>query len=132
MNIADLTITPFYIGVNAILLLALSYSVIRIRVRKRITIGDSGDLALQRRIRAHANYAEHMPVVLLLLGALELLAANGTALWIIGGIVTVGRVLHATGLGANEGASFGRMFGHGMTLLFLLLGGGWCIYLSLA
>lgn len=95
MEITALTITPVFVGLNAILLFALSYSVIRIRVRKRITIGDGGDAALQRRIRGHANYAEHMPIALLLLAALELLGANGTALWIIGGIVTVGRVLHA-------------------------------------
>ncbi len=129
MDLASLTVTPLYIGINALLLLALSYSVIRIRVRKRITIGDGEDLGLQRRIRAHANYAEHMPIALMLLGALETLGANPTALLIIGGIVTFGRITHAIGLGGNEGASFGRMFGHGMTLLFLLGGGIWCIVL---
>ncbi|WP_416305446.1 MAPEG family protein [Neptunicella sp. SCSIO 80796] len=120
-------ITPLYAGILALLFLVLSVRVILMR-GKGISLGDGGDKILLRRIRAHGNFAEYVPFILLMMGILELGRFPGYILHIIGIALVVGRVLHGYSLAFTEHFKFGRMWGAAITFLLLLVCGALCLY----
>jgi uncharacterized protein len=95
---ALLPITLATAAFSALFQLALTTLVIRQRVRAGISLLDGGDASLTRRIRAHANFTETMPMALLLLLLLEL--AGWRATWLTGCalLLVAGRLLHAVGI----------------------------------
>jgi uncharacterized protein len=98
------------------------------RTKGGVSIGDGGDDFLIRRMRAHANFVESAPFVLVLLGALEE-ATGGTNnwLWGLGILYIVGRLAH--GLGMDGGSlGKGRMVGTLITMVTLLGLAGWALW----
>ena len=91
------------------------------RKQFRVNVGDGGHEPLLRRMRAQANFIEHAPFFLILLGGLEISGANRIAL---GGIATafiVVRVMHGLGMDGVEQQRF-RAFGMiGSSLMMLIL-----------
>lgn len=67
--------------------------------------------ALQRKVRAHGNFAEYVPIGLLFVVALELMQAQSWLVWLLGGALTLARVAHGYGLIAAYGPSPGRAVG---------------------
>ena len=67
-----LPITLTIAGAAAILHIWLAVRVSRARRQLKVSVGDGGNEALLRRIRAHGNYVENMPFFLILLGLVEL------------------------------------------------------------
>jgi uncharacterized membrane protein YecN with MAPEG domain len=67
-------ITALYAALIAVLFLALSWQVTGIRRAAQVAVGDGGDRALLRAMRAHANCAEYAPLGLILIGLAESLA----------------------------------------------------------
>ncbi len=84
-------IVALYGGLLALLYLILSFRTIVLRGRLRVTLGDGGSEALQRAIRAHANFGEYVPLALVLQ---VLLASTGASaplpLRIAGMVLTTG------------------------------------------
>ena len=80
-----LPITLTIAGAAAILHVWLSLRVSRLRRPLKIGVGDGGNEVLLRRMRAHGNFAENMPIFLILLGLLEL--ATGGNLWLWGAAI---------------------------------------------
>ncbi len=70
-------ITAFYAALLAVLFLVLSFRVIGVRRGQRVEIGDGGDKELLRRMRVHANFAEYVPLALVLLALAEVLEDAG-------------------------------------------------------
>jgi uncharacterized protein len=93
----------------------------------KVAMGDGGHKSLILAIRAHANAVEVMPMALLALIALASAGASAVVIHVIGVMLTIGRTLHAYGLSTNEGTSFGRMAGMGLSLLALIVGGIACV-----
>ena len=80
-----LPITLTIAGAAAILHIWLSLRVGRLRRPLKIGVGDGGNEVLLRRMRAHANFAENMPIFLILLGLIELAGGDRTIwLWAAG------------------------------------------------
>ena len=77
----------------------------------RVSVGDGGHEPLLRRMRAQANFIEHAPFVLIIMGGLELSGANRIALGVIAVIFIVARVLHGLGM---DGAERQRLRAYGM------------------
>lgn len=99
-----LPITLTFAGAAAILHVWLSLRVSRLRRPLKIGVGDGGNETLARRMRAHGNYAENMPLFLILLGLLELGTGGNIWLWGAGIIFVLARIAHAFGMdrpGAN-------------------------------
>lgn len=71
-----LTVTPVYAGLMGLLFVLLSVGVIRARRESGVALGDGGDRALLRRQRVHGNFAEYVPLGLVLLMCAE---ATGVA-----------------------------------------------------
>ena len=117
------TITLFYAGLSGLLLLALSFQVVALRRRFQVGLGTGDRPELERVIRVHANFCEHVPLALVILLALELSNVfPGIVLHALGLALVLGRLLHAWGLSQTAGVSKGRFIGTLLTWLMLLLG----------
>lgn len=113
-------ITLLFASLHALLLLALIAPISRHRHRHKIGLGSGGDPVLERKIRAHANFIEFVPIALVLLALLELAGLQPDWLWMFGGALLLARVMHALGLSRHAGYSFGRFWGTVLTMLVLL------------
>lgn len=112
-------ITSIYASLAALLIVRLALSVIKLRRKNRVSVGDGGVEALQLAIRAHANAVEYIPVTLMLLLTLELNGAPKILIHILGVTLIVGRILHAMGLPAKDFKK--RVLGMQITI-YLLIG----------
>jgi len=91
----------------------------QVRGSEKVSIGDGGNEKVIRRMRAHANFVEYTPFVLVLIAAIELAGKGGSWLAYVAGIYMLGRVAH--GVGMDDGAfGKGRMIGTLITMLTLL------------
>jgi uncharacterized protein len=79
-----LPVTLTIAGAAAIINIWLGWRVGQKRISQKVSIGDGGDPAVTCRMRAHANYAEYTPFVLILIGLIELAAGTSTWLWAVG------------------------------------------------
>jgi uncharacterized membrane protein YecN with MAPEG domain len=122
-------ILPIYAAILALLFVYLSFRTIGLRRRLQIGIGHSENPQMLRAMRVHANFAEYAPLALLLIAMVE---AQGAASWLVhglGGLLTLGRLLHAYGVSqVNERFIF-RVSGMVMTFNTLIIA---AIYLLLA
>ncbi len=121
-------ITMFYAGLLALWFLVLSVRVIRMRGTAKVNLGDGGNEAMLRQIRGHANFAEYVPLVLVLLGALE---ATGMQAWVIhalGATLLVARLLHGIAFSFTEKWFLGRFLGTLVTFIVLAVAGGLCVW----
>jgi uncharacterized membrane protein YecN with MAPEG domain len=98
----NLVIVPLYAAVLALLFVVLSINVIRARRRGRVSIGISGDAALERTARVHANFAEYVPFALILLSMAELRGAPGLLLHGLCLSLLLGRAAHAWGVSRHS------------------------------
>lgn len=91
-------IVALYAGLLALLYLVLTFRTIVLRGRLRVTLGDGGNEALQRAIRAHANFGEYVPLALVLQLLLASTGASATLLHGLGAALLLGRLMHALGV----------------------------------
>ncbi len=124
-------LTMLFAGLCALIQCALT-ALVSIR-RKQAGIGllDGGDKALQRRIRAHGNFSETVPISLLLMALLELRGLGAAWILVFGIGLTTGRILHAYGLivsDAKTSPSPTRLFGMMITLAVLSIEALLCIW----
>ncbi len=108
-------IVTFYAGLNGLIALVLAVLVVRLRVQTKTDLGSGGHPALERAIRAHGNFIEYVPLILLLLLLLELCETRRIVLHGLGAALTLGRILHAWGLHTTAGESAGRLAGITLT-----------------
>lgn len=110
-------ITLIYAGLLGLLFLLLSFWVVKRRAQFRVMIGEGEAPEMLAAIRAHGNFAEYVPLTLLLMALCEL--AGVGALWLhLGGVLLlVGRILHAIGIQIPRAPNMPRLFG---TLFFWL------------
>jgi len=113
-------ISAIFIALHVVLLLTLAYRVVAMRRTHKLGLGDGAIEQVQQRIRAHANATEYVPLALLELLVLELLGVPAVWLYIAGGALLVGRLLHAMGLSESAGYSKGRFYGTLLTWLAML------------
>src|SRR5512143_1314199 len=95
-------ITALYASLLVPLFLLLASRVIRARRGARVAVGDGGNASLMRRMRVHANFAEYVPLALLLMALAESL---GTSIWLLHALgipLLVGRLVHAFGMSQAE------------------------------
>jgi len=94
-NLVALPVTSTLTGILLILLVVLSGMVTARRgVLGGIQFGDNEDDVLRRRIRAHGNFIEIAPMVILGIGLMELAGAATILLLSLAGTFVFGRILH--------------------------------------
>ena len=97
-------VTAVYAGLLALVLVALSAWVITSRGRLRVSLGDGGSEVLRGRVRAHGNFTEYVPMILLLVALLEM---QHTSRFVIHALLLpllLARLLHPFGVTARDGS----------------------------
>ena len=113
-------ITLLVASLHVLFYLLLSMRVMLHRKAQRIGVGTGGDEVMTRRVRVHGNFAEYVPLALLMLALLALSGVGAGLLWTFGLALLVARVLHAIGLSGSAGYSVGRFSGALLTFALLL------------
>jgi hypothetical protein len=113
-------ITAVYASVLAIIFIVLSYRVAQRRMKLKVGLGTGENRELERAIRIHGNFAEYVPLALLLLALYESGGAPGWAVHTAGAALLVARALHAVGLTQSSGRTTGRFTGIIATWLVIL------------
>lgn len=127
-----MTITPIYAGLLAFVYFLLSWRIISMRGPGGPSFGDGGDPVLLRRIRAHGNFAEYVPFLLVMIALLELGHQPAWLLHSLGATLVLARLLHGYALSFTAGFKFGRFWGTALTFLLLLVCGGLCLWQAYA
>lgn len=103
-----LPVTMTFAGVAALINIWLAIRVGQVRQSQNVSIGDGGNEAVIRRMRAHSNYVEFTPFALILIGVVEL-AHHGSGtpgwLWAVASVYFLGRIAHGLGM---DGGRFGK------------------------
>lgn len=116
-------ITALYAGILTFILLFLLLRVVYLRWKLKVPLGDGGERVLLRAIRAHGNFVETVPWLLLVLLILDLQGVSPAILHAFGITLVIGRLSHAYGLSLKSGLSPGRGFGMLLTLSLFIIGG---------
>lgn len=93
-----LPVTLTIAGASALIHIWLSLRVSMHRRTHRVSIGDGGNEAVLARMRAHGNFAEQVPLFLILLGLVELAVGASIWLWIAGLLFVAARLMHPFGM----------------------------------
>lgn len=95
--------SALYIGAAALIALLLTLNVSRLRWKHRALYGygnaKTGEVKeLRRAVRAHGNFVENAPLLLLILAALELTGGGSTQIHLLGALALFGRAGHAVAM----------------------------------
>ena len=113
-------ISAFYAALTALVCVVLASRVIRERFRKRISIGDGGDLDMSRATRVFGNFAEYAALVIVLLALAEMMGTPRIWLHIFGTVFVLGRIAHAIGLSRTLRPNLSRQAGTTATFAVLV------------
>jgi uncharacterized protein len=114
-------------GAAALLNVWLGVRVAQVRITDKVLTGDGGNPRLIARMRAHANYVEYTPMVLILVALIEFAAGSQMWLWGVAAVYLLSRVLHPFGM---QGWRLGREIGAFVTLLTLVGLSIYAVYLA--
>jgi uncharacterized membrane protein YecN with MAPEG domain len=117
------SITATYLAVLALVYAALSVQVVRLRRRGRVGFGDGDNTALRSAIRAHAHFAEYVPIIALMAAMLESSGLPALKTHLLMGALLVARLLHPFGMYARPGTlqfQIGRSGGMTLTMLVMI------------
>ena len=90
-----LEITGLYASLLAFIYIKLSLNVISLRRIHKVSLGHKKHKDLEQAIRGQANFIEYVPFGLILLSCLEMNKIHPLIVFILGGLLFVGRFLHA-------------------------------------
>lgn len=94
--------TAFYAALLALLYAGLTTWVVAGRLTSDVLHGDGNDDALRKRIRSHGNFAEYVPLILLLIAFLEAEGSGQGIIHTLLAILLVARLLHPIGMVAPK------------------------------
>ena len=119
LNPLVLPITLTLAGAAALVNFWITWRVAQLRSDHKVSIGDGGVPPLLARMRAHSNFAENVPLFLILIGLIEMAHGSSLWLWIVGIVFIAARILHVFGMDRPPGNRL-RMAGAGLTSLILI------------
>lgn len=127
-----LLITSVIAATLTLIFIKLSFAVIGLRRKNKVGLGSGGHDDLDRAIRAHGNFAEYVPLAMILIACLEL---NGAPWWlvaIVGITLIVGRLIHAKGINTPPPDFSKRILGMQLTfgtlVALVVLNLAWTFY----
>ena len=97
-----MTIVPTYAAILGLLFIFLSKRVINTRRKERVAIGDGGNPRMQRAIAVHNNFAQYVPLALLLLAFLEMQQDSTILIQILCAALLIARLVHAYGVSQQQ------------------------------
>lgn len=129
MTTLVLPVTLLTAALLALVFIILSVQTIQARFAGGVSIGDGNNELVRLRMRIHANFAEYVPLVLVMMALVE--AAGGAPFWlhILGLAFVVVRISHAFGMTRPAPNPF-RIAGTMGTLLTLAGLAGWALAIA--
>ncbi len=112
--------TPLYAALLALLFVALSIRTVGMRGKLRVSLGDGNQPTMTRAMRTQANFAEYVPLALLLMYMMERHTDSHAWAHVLGIVLVVARVCHAWGFGRDPEIFQLRAAGAGLTFLVIL------------
>ena len=113
-------ITALYAALLVAIFVVLTARVGAQRRRVGASILDGGDMELALAMRKHGNFAEFVPLALVLMGLVEANGGNATFLHVTGIVLVLSRIAHPLGLRNDRASTPGRIAGAGGTVLMIL------------
>ena len=117
------SITGGYLAVLALVYAALAINVMRLRRQNLAAFGDAGNPALRSAIRAHAHFAEYVPITVLMVAMLEMSGLAALRVHLLMAALLVARLLHPLGMYAKPMTPqfvVGRIGGMTLTILVMI------------
>ena len=117
------SITSAYLGLLALLYVVLGLQVSRLRQGNKVLFGDGGNIKLRSAIRAHANFVEYVPLIVLMVAMLEMSGMPAPRVHLLMAALLVARLLHPLGMYAGPRSlqfQICRVGGILLTLLVML------------
>ena len=115
-----LLVTSIIASALTIIFIRLSFAVIGLRKKNKVSLGSGGHDDLERAIRAQGNFAEYVPFGMILIACLEL---NGAPWWLValpGITLVIGRLIHASGINVPPPDFSKRILGMKFTFMTLI------------
>ena len=91
-------ITGLYLAILALLYAVLGLQVSRLRRGNRVLFGDGDNRQLRSAIRAHANFIEYVPIIVLMVALLEMSGTPALPVHLLMGTLLIARLLHPLGM----------------------------------
>jgi|GEM_PF-3076746 Uncharacterized relative of glutathione S-transferase, MAPEG superfamily len=111
-----------YLGILGLLYVILTVDVIRHRWKFRVGLGlGENNPHMEKVVRIHGNFAEHVPFTALLLLILEINHASVILLNVLWVMLVLSRVAHAVGLQTSRTVSKGRTIGVSLMLSVMVI-----------
>jgi uncharacterized protein len=95
-------ITAFYLAVLALVYCALSAHVVLLRIKSRAAFGDAGSTELRSAIRAHAHFAEYVPIIAVMVAMLEMSGTAPLRVHLLMAGLLLSRLMHPFGMRARS------------------------------
>ena len=125
-------ITLMYASVFALFALVLSFRAGTFRGKAKVSVlfGDPANMELAERVRVHQNFLEYVPMILIVMGAIEASGGSPMFLFVVGDLLFIARIAHAIGLKHENMAHKGRAIGAGGTALLTLVVAGYGLWIA--
>jgi len=114
-------ITIILVAIFALMQMVITMLTGFARIENEVHFYDEGDIDLRRRVRAHGNFTETVPMSLMAIAGAELMGSPESVVWGLGSALLIGRLWHyyvirTVGWGNGRAA--------GMMLTFVAMSGG--------
>ena len=113
-------VTPLYAALIGLIFTMLSIRTLRLRRRLGVAIGPGEEPILLKAVRAHGNFAEYVPIALLLMIFTELRTEGTLLIHALGSLLLVGRLTHAYGISQLKENYRFRVAGMAMTFTVII------------
>ncbi len=125
-----LPVTLITASILALIALVLAFRVSFGRYKHRVSVGDGGNPDMTALIRTHGNFVEYVPLILILMGILEMSKVNRIMLLIVAVLLIVLRIFHVIGM-PRRAPNFFRATGAIGTMVLMGFLAVWGLILAL-
>jgi uncharacterized membrane protein YecN with MAPEG domain len=128
----SIPITLTYASIFTLFALFLSFRAGSFRGKTGVSVlfGEPQNLELAERVRAHQNFLEYVPIILIVMGAIETNGGSSMFLYVVGDLLLLARIAHMVGLKHDNMGHKGRLIGAGGTALIMLVTAGYGLWLG--
>jgi uncharacterized protein len=113
-------VTPLYAAIFGLMFVGLSVRTLLLRRKLVVAIGTGDNQVLARAIRVHSNFAEYVPLALILIFFLETQGWTGIWIHLVCSILLVGRISHAYGVSQVKEKLIFRVIGMASTFMVIV------------
>ena len=115
----SMPITLMYASFLALFATVLSFRAGSFRGKSGISVlyGEPQNMELAERARVHQNFLEYVPMIVIVMGAVEINGGSDMVLYVAGDVLILARIAHAVGLKHDNMAHKGRLIGALGTML---------------